>query len=94
MLKGFREEIEKGIEGKGISFEDVLKMDEASMKDAGISSIEPYVKAYNDGMMQLRKDTADNLAELVSKYRDYATQVTEIENKLNDDLSEIENNRP
>lgn len=93
MLKGFREEIEKGIEGKGISFEDVLKMDEASMKDAGISSIEPYVKAYNDGMMQLRKDTADNLAELVSKYRDYATQVTEIENKLNDDLSEIENNR-
>lgn len=93
MLKSFREEIEKGIEGKGISFEDVLKMDEASMKDAGISSIEPYVKAYNDGMMQLRKDTADNLAELVSKYRDYATQVTEIENKLNDDLSEIENNR-
>lgn len=93
MLKGFREKIEKSIEGKGISFEDVLKMDEASMKDAGISSIEPYVKAYNDGMMQLRKDTADNLAELVSKYRDYATQVTEIENKLNDDLSEIENNR-
>mgnify|MGYP003263533419 CR=1 FL=1 len=93
MLKSFREEIEKSIEGKGISFEDVLKMDEASMKDAGISSIEPYVKAYNDGMMQLRKDTADNLAELVSKYRDYATQVTEIENKLNDDLSEIENNR-
>lgn len=93
MLKGFREEIEKGIEGKGISFEDVLKMDEASMKDAGISSIEPYVKAYNDGMMQLRKDTADNLAELVSKYRDYATQVTEIENKLNDDLADIESNR-
>ena len=93
MLKGFREEIEKGIEGKGISFEDVLKMDEASMKDAGISSIEPYVKAYNDGMMQLRNDTADNLAELVSKYRDYATQVTEIENKLNDDLADIESNR-
>lgn len=93
MLKGFREEIEKGIEGKGISFGDVLKMDEASMKDAGISSIEPYVKAYNDGMMQLRKDTADNLAELVSKYRDYATQVTEIENKLNDDLADIESNR-
>ena len=93
MLKGFREEIEKGIEGKGISFEDVLKMDEASMKDAGVSSIEPYVKAYNDGMMQLRKDTADNLAELVSKYRDYATQVTEIENKLNDDLADIESNR-
>lgn len=93
MLKGFREEIEKGIEGKGISFEDVLKMDEALMKDAGISSIEPYVKAYNDGMMQLRKDTADNLAELVSKYRDYATQVTEIENKLNDDLADIESNR-
>ncbi len=93
MLKGFREEIEKGIEGKGISFEDVLKMDEASMKDAGFSSIEPYVKAYNDGMMQLRKDTADNLAELVSKYRDYATQVTEIENKLNDDLADIESNR-
>lgn len=93
MLKGFREEIEKGIEGKGISFEDVLKMDEASMKDAGISSIEPYVKAYNDGMMQLRNDTADNLAELVSKYRDYATQVTEIENKLNDDLANIESNR-
>lgn len=93
MLKGFREEIEKGIEGKWISFEDVLKMDEASMKDAGISSIEPYVKAYNDGMMQLRKDTADNLAELVSKYRDYATQVTEIENKLNDDLADIESNR-
>lgn len=93
MMKGFREEIEKGIEGKGISFGDVLKMDEASMKDAGISSIEPYVKAYNDGMMQLRKDTADNLAELVSKYRDYATQVTEIENKLNDDLADIESNR-
>lgn len=93
MLKGFREEIEKGIEGKGISFEDVLKMDETSMKDAGISSIEPYVKAYNDGMMQLRNDTADNLAELVSKYRDYATQVTEIENKLNDDLANIESNR-
>lgn len=93
MLKGFREEIEKGIKGKGISFEDVLKMDEASMKDAGISSIEPYVKAYNDGMMQLRNDTADNLAELVSKYRDYATQVTEIENKLNDDLADIESNR-
>lgn len=93
MLKGFREEIEKGIEGKGISFEDVLKMDEASMKNAGVSSIEPYVKAYNDGMMQLRKDTADNLAELVSKYRDYATQVTEIENKLNDDLADIESNR-
>lgn len=93
MLKGFREEIEKGIEGKGISFEDVLKMDEALMKDAGILSIEPYVKAYNDGMMQLRKDTADNLAELVSKYRDYATQVTEIENKLNDDLADIESNR-
>lgn len=93
MLKGFREEIEKGIEGKGISFEDVLKIDEASMKDAGISSIEPYVKAYNDGMMQLRNDTADNLAELVSKYRDYATQVTEIENKLNDDLADIESNR-
>lgn len=93
MLKGFREEIEKGIEGKGISFEDVLKMDEASMKDTGFSSIEPYVKAYNDGMMQLRKDTADNLAELVSKYRDYATQVTEIENKLNDDLADIESNR-
>lgn len=93
MLKGFREKIEKGIEGKGISFEDVLKMDEASMKDAGTSSIEPYVKAYNDGMMQLRKDTADNLAELVSKYRDYATQVTEIENKLNDDLADIESNR-
>lgn len=93
MLKGFREEIEKGIEGKGISLEDVLKMDEASMKYAGISSIEPYVKAYNDGMMQLRKDTADNLAELVSKYRDYATQVTEIENKLNDDLADIESNR-
>lgn len=93
MMKGFREEIEKGIEGKGISFEDVLKMDEALMKDAGISSIEPYVKAYNDGMMQLRKDTADNLAELVSKYRDYATQVTEIENKLNDDLADIESNR-
>lgn len=93
MLKDFREKIEKGIEGKGISFENVLKMDEASMKDAGISSVEPYIKAYNDGMMQLRKDTADNLAELVSKYRDYATQVTEIENKLNDDLADIESNR-
>lgn len=93
MLKDFREKIEKGIEGKGISLENVLKMDEASMKDAGISSVEPYIKAYNDGMMQLRKDTADNLAELVSKYRDYATQVTEIENKLNDDLADIESNR-
>ena len=94
-MKEFRKKVEKGLEKSGVSFSDFLLKNDADLEKMGkdYQLLKPYADAYKDAQRELRKETADNLTELVTMYRDYAARIEEIERKKEKDITDIRNSR-
>lgn len=95
IMKEMRKHIQEALKGSDVSFEDFLGKNDMELEKMGKSFqlLKPYADAYKKAQRELRKDTADNLAELVVQYKDYAAKVAEIERKKGKDIADINNNR-
>lgn len=77
----------------GVSFDSFLKMTDSEMSSKGISSLKSIRDKYLSEEKKLNQETVDNLLDLIEKHKDYAQQITDIENKLSRDLLNIDSER-
>lgn len=89
----FRSRITDMIKGSGFTLDEVLSMNESELKKNGLAIVAPLVDAFRESQMQIQDDTINTLSNIISKYKDYATQIADIERKKNEDIERINQNR-
>lgn len=89
----FSSRITDMIKGSGFTLDEVLSMDESELKKNGLAIVAPLVDAFRESQMQIQDDTINTLSNLISKYKDYAAQIADIERKKNEDIERINQNR-
>ena len=92
-MKKLREQASDKLEGKEVTFDDILYYDEEMLKQEGLAALVPFVKAYKEAQSDLRKSTAETITDLLEKNKDYALKIAEIERKKNEKIKGLRDNR-
>ena len=92
-MKKLRKQASEKLEGKEVTFDDILYYDEEMLKQEGLAALVPFVKAYKEAQSDLRKSTAETITDLLEKNKDYALKIAEIERKKNEKIKGLRDNR-
>ena len=92
-MKKLRKQASDKLEGKEVTFDDILYYDEEMLKQEGLAALVPFVKAYKEAQSDLRKSTAETITDLLEKNKDYALKIAEIERKKNEKIKGLRDNR-
>lgn len=92
-MKKLRKQASEKLEGKEVTFDDILYYDEEMLKQKGLAALVPFVKAYKEAQSDLRKSTAETITDLLEKNKDYALKIAEIERKKNEKIKGLRDNR-
>ena len=92
-MKKLRKQASEKLEGKEVTFDDILYYDEEMLKQEGLAALAPFVKAYKEAQSDLRKSTAETITDLLEKNKDYALKIAEIERKKNEKIKGLRDNR-
>lgn len=87
-LKGdIENELKKG--DKGLSFEDVIKLDSGDVGKVFGAEMEAYVKAYQDQSKKLSDESLMRAAELLKTYKNYEQQRKDIIKQGEQDIADL-----
>lgn len=92
-MKKLRKQASEKLDGKEVTFDDILYYDEEMLKQEGLAALVPFVKAYKEAQSDLRKSTAETITDLLEKNKDYALKIAEIERKKNEKIKGLRDNR-
>lgn len=92
-MKKLRKQASEKLEGKEVTFDDILYYDEEMLKQEGLAALVPFVKAYKEAQSDLRKSTTETITDLLEKNKDYALKIAEIERKKNEKIKGLRDNR-
>lgn len=91
-LEQLKSEIEKELGDTGISFDKLIGMSTEELEGNGLVRFKNLVEAYNKESMKMKEESVKNFIAIVNASKDFAQQISDIERKLEKDLSDLRSN--
>lgn len=91
-LEQLKSEIEKELGDTGISFDKLIGMSTEELEGNGLARFKNLVEAYNKESMKMKEESVKNFIAIVNASKDFAQQISDIERKLEKDLSDLRSN--
>lgn len=91
-LEQLKAEIEKELGDTGISFDKLIGMSTEELEGNGLARFKNLVEAYNKESMKMKEESVKNFIAIVNASKDFAQQISDIERKLEKDLSDLRSN--
>ena len=91
-LEQLKVEIEKELGDTGISFDKLIGMSTEELEGNGLARFKNLVEAYNKESMKMKEESVKNFIAIVNASKDFAQQISDIERKLEKDLSDLRSN--
>ena len=91
-LGQLKAEIEKELGDTGISFDKLIGMSTEELEGNGLARFKNLVEAYNKESMKMKEESVKNFIAIVNASKDFAQQISDIERKLEKDLSDLRSN--
>ena len=93
-VEQLKADIEREIKSSGvkIGFDELIGMNNEELTQKGYAKFKNLVEAYNRENKKLSEESIKNFINVLSRSKDFAQQITDIENQLQKDLSDLRAN--
>ena len=76
----------------GVSFEDLIGMNNEELEKNGLARFKNLIEAYIKESAKLKEESVKNFINILNNSKDFAQQITDIEAKLQKDLADLRSN--